>query len=106
MNNLDQINAWCAEVCGVEIADNPDCPSWSVMTNAGMLQVFCEWDYRDSRCREICREYFRIDTITNPEKNWIAFVYTEYDTYFSTGATIAEAEIVCIEAIWETRNGM
>ena len=101
------INEWAADQCGVLL----DLDNWEYG-----YQVGDEWEYSDDhwsihnpRCREIVREHFKIWTYYGSNRTdkmrWISTsAYNNMDYIY--GKTIAEAEIGCIEAIYEaSKNG-
>ena len=109
--NIDQ---WAAEQCGVRVG----------MTNDGRLvphesksmYKIAFWTINDARCREIVREHFKITTMYRPA-GWVAMqnkwtkriniAADQDDRYIclsGIGKTIAEAEIACIKAIYESES--
>ncbi len=58
----------------------------------------------DPRCREACRERFKVETFHHDEdRGW--YCDTSFEgSEFVTGNTIAEAEVACLIAIYNGRE--
>ena len=115
------IDKWCAEQCGVkETTTNSDSVLYSeteAWFHNGVWRNNDKWTIEDPRCREIVREHFFIDTLTvaepfrtNDGNKWNTYCFKPSATgsycVSATGKTIAEAEIECINAIYNQLGKM
>ena len=95
------IDEWAAEQCGVEVFGNG---SFIIGSEHGH-SIWIDWTIQDPRCREIVREHFKIWTyygsVGTDKMGWVS-TSANNDMAGTYGKTIAEAEIECITAIWET----
>ena len=67
------------------------------------------FNIKDPRCREIIREKYKIDTLAiaenlRPVTKHLWESYCFEPAVKGTGKTIAEAEIACLEAIYEAEK--
>lgn len=93
------IDEWYAEKCGVEWAH--DNKGWIKNPSGGGV-IF--WTIQDPRCREICREKFKLISghTCHPQHDYSAHAHIDTDNYY--GKTIQEAEIACLTAIYEVER--
>ena len=100
------IDKWCAEQCGVQIefVDYFSIPTDHKNIRDGYQFT---WTIFDPRCREIVREHFLIE-MCRVSGSWTAFKYLidEDASIEGHGKTIPEAEIECINAIYNQLNTM
>ena len=97
------IDEWAANQCGIAILGG----GWRPPGYAAPISG--RWTIKDPRCREIVREHFKIWTyygsIGTDKMGWVS-TSANNDMAGTYGKTIAEAEIACIEAIYEaSKNG-
>jgi hypothetical protein len=95
------IDEWYAEKCGVRVREVSDKLWYSPSLNDDAL-VTDWWTIERADCREKIREKFGIDTVEydtySGGKRWEALTVNKIS---ETGKTIKEAEIACMEAIYE-----
>ena len=89
MNDIDK---WYAEQCGVDLDDLGD-----YFADRACIR----WTISDPRCREVCRERFNVYT-DKVNGKWSAHQHLETDRYYDD--SIAEAEIACLQSIYEARD--
>jgi hypothetical protein len=101
---MDSLDKWAAEKVGFNCKDASGVPQWQVF-DAARFQPFT---LSDARCREIVREYFKIETELSRGfyVGWTArtteFVPPKDEPYkIYAGKTLEEAELLCIAAIRE-----
>ena len=94
MNDIDK---WYAEQCGVEVSRNGMC---RIDYSDGGSEL-AYWTISDPRCREVCRERLNVYT-DKVNGKWSAHQHLETDRYYDD--SIAEAEIACLQSIYEARD--
>ena len=110
------IDEWAADQCGIVLYTPKQINEHGMYCYDDWGNDFdYEWTIQDPRCREIVREHFKINTSYIDRNKWrsveMKWRKKEPDSTGSycisaTGKTIAEAEIACIEAIYEaSKNG-
>ena len=101
MNDIDK---YFAEHCGVEIKTHA--PHHEVEMYARMKGVWEEWTISDPRCREVCRERFfhSAHYLMMPDGVMRLHIIVLEKHYNGVGKTIAEAEIACLQSIYEARD--
>jgi hypothetical protein len=102
MTDYNKINQWYAEQCGVikhslRVAKG-DLTTWQ----CGDVDEVGEWGIQDPRCRQICREKFRIDTFASLVSEWLCLA--NGGDVQEVGDTIEAAELACLVAIYEQRG--
>mgnify|MGYP001817531438 CR=1 FL=1 len=92
------VDEWTAEQCGFCIMTGLDDKEYFYRPNTTEPPYDFEWTIKDPRCREIVREHFKIDTREYYAGGWQSIAE---DIHPPIGKTIAEAEIACIQVIYE-----
>lgn len=101
MNDIDK---WAAARCGVTVRDHTN--YLTIMPYSEVRVEGCSfWTIEDPRCREIVQEHFKINTVWIEENKWRAtenkWRSEESCCIAKEGGCPAEAEISCIQAIYE-----
>ena len=100
---MKDINEFFASKCNVYVTEglNNVAPSWLFYdTEGNCITILDRWDITDPRCRELCRERFKISTTwDNFHKVYLCFCSELLDSYH--GETIAEAECRALQAIFD-----
>ncbi len=108
---MNDINKWYADKCHIALdfikySGEPEHKRYEHFFYIGdKLEVndrSYPWDISDPRCREIIREKFQIINNYDGLGTWIAETFTGLG--FSAKGTIAEAELSCLQAIYEARD--
>jgi hypothetical protein len=101
MTNLTEINKWLADQCGVELYTAKEINEHGNYWYDGSEHQY-EFTIEDPRCREVCRERFRLVTIPCIEY-WLCMNGAVGDKDVTEkGKTIAEAETNCLIAIYNS----
>ncbi len=107
---MNDINQYFADKCGVNTCvGDPSyaipLPYWYHLVSG--IKYLYKWDISDPRCREIIREKYGLATDRFREGNWSSFprnIVTDAIKYMGNGETIPEAELACLQAIYEARD--
>ena len=97
--NIQELNKWSAEVCGIETEINDEYPELddNIYWNNGSDI----WNIEDPRCMQVFREKFEIDTCAENSNigKWCCTIaplsITDNNCHESYGKTIREAELAC-----------
>ena len=103
---MKDINEWYADKCGVRTREVGE-KFWYSPSMNDDAKVTDLWDIKRADCREIIREYYKITT--NMAYNFTCWGSAGFipvkggykATIMFKGKTIAEAEIACLEAIYQ-----
>jgi hypothetical protein len=97
MTDYNKINQWYAEQVGVRITE----VSSDYLLYRNDETLWNEWTIKDPRCRQICREKYKIGVNYDGHKWW-----AESDGFVSLvfGDSIEEVELSCLVAIYEHRG--
>ena len=107
IETLALLSAWSLKETGVKV--HADGHIEHSPCETGVTFTRMEWDLTDARCREIVREYFRIETREH-SGGWLSIRYvwvrktdkdgcTKRFCANGKGGSIAEAELACINSI-------
>jgi hypothetical protein len=108
VEEMKDINEWYADKCGVifteyeqTVVDGSDEKITLKFAGYRTDSFECKdsWTIQDPRCREIIREKFNIQT-QQLVGEWMV-ICAGIPTQITSGKTIAEAEIACLEAIYK-----
>ena len=103
MTITPEMNRWFAEKVGLNLASHlPKSSGHSYLCALyfNYERSVCSFDISDANDRELCREKFNISTHASTGK-WFACTFSDLE--WKIGDTLAEAELACLTAIYQSQ---
>ena len=95
------IDKWFAEKCGITFKDGQFTDDYYWCVNNSIQGS--DWSIYKPDCREIIREKFQLSTLRTPSKGGVWGCGDEKSRLVGRGETIHEAELACLQAIYNNR---